>query len=90
MNNISYFFLRLRVCYIGSKIEKVLQNCDLKKQNLQYQSIVMEEVISIFIEYGKEGKNQLIEWFLNNVMEEGQECSSHPCNTRSSKKQKDT
>ncbi len=31
----------------------------------------MEEVISIFIEYGKEGKNQLIEWFLYNVMEEG-------------------
>ena len=37
---------------------------------MQYQSIVMEEVISIFLEKGKEGKKQLIEWFLNRVIGE--------------------
>ena len=47
---------------------------------MQYQSIVMEEVISIFLEKGKEGKKQLIEWFLNNVMEEaGVHVSFMPC-----------
>ena len=37
---------------------------------MQYQSIVMEEVISIFLKDRKEGKKQLIEWFLYKVIEE--------------------
>ena len=30
----------------------------------------MKEIISIFLKDSKEGKKQLIEWFLNDVMEE--------------------
>ena len=30
----------------------------------------MKEIISIFLKDSKEGKKELVEWFLNNVMEE--------------------
>ena len=37
---------------------------------MQDQLDVVKEVISIFLKDSKEGKKQLIEWFLNSVMEE--------------------
>ena len=37
---------------------------------MQDQLDVVKEVISIFLKHNKEGKKQLIEWFLNSVMEE--------------------
>ena len=37
---------------------------------MQDQLVVVKEVISIFLKDRKEGKRQLIEWFLNDVMDE--------------------
>ena len=37
---------------------------------MQNQLDVLKEIISIFLKDSKEGKKQLIEWFLNDVMEE--------------------
>ncbi len=38
---------------------------------MQNQLDVVKEVISIFLNDSKDGKKKLMEWFLNNVMEEG-------------------
>ena len=37
---------------------------------MQDQLDVVKEIISIFLKDSKEGKKELVEWFLNNVMEE--------------------
>jgi hypothetical protein len=37
---------------------------------MQDQLEIVKEVISSFLKDRKEGKKQLLEWFLNNVMEE--------------------
>ena len=37
---------------------------------MQGQSGVMKEIISSFLQESKDGKKKLLEWFLNNVMEE--------------------
>ena len=37
---------------------------------MQDQLDVVKGIISIFLKDSKEGKKQLIEWFLNDVMEE--------------------
>ncbi len=37
---------------------------------MQDQLDAVKEVISIFMRGSKEGKKQLVEWFLNNVMED--------------------
>ncbi|KQB34924.1 MAG: transposase [Acidiplasma aeolicum] len=38
--------------------------------NAKNQLISIEELIKVFINDGKEGKKELITWFLNNVMDE--------------------
>jgi len=37
---------------------------------MQDQLDVVKEIISIFLKDSKEGRKGLVEWFLNNVMEE--------------------
>jgi hypothetical protein len=37
---------------------------------MQDQLEVVKEIISIFLKDSKDGKKRLVEWFLNNVMEE--------------------
>ena len=47
---------------------------------MQDQLDVVKEIISIFLKDSKEGKKELVEWFLNNVMEEEAriQVSAHP------------
>jgi hypothetical protein len=50
----------------------ILHNSELKSkgEKMQDQLEVVKEIISIFLKDSKVGKKDLVEWFLNNVIEE--------------------